>query len=151
MSSPTQGRELLEFIEQLGDVAWAKFESRRPIIATAGRSPMIEDRSARPPYTSFRFQSENAEVIDKLRKGVEGYRGAVEWVMQGHRREEFPGTTNWIIQPKKVADIRAAASSENLTDSQYMERFQPEFGPVAYFDLPPLAHHLRALFGVPAA
>ena len=146
MSSTTQGRELLDFIEQLGALAWAKFESRRALIATAGKEPMVEDRSARPPFTSFRFENENAEVIDKLRRAVENYRGAIEWVMQGHRRADFPGTTNWTIQPKEVANMRAAASSKNLTVSQYMAQFQPEFGPAAYADLPGLARHVRALF-----
>ena len=99
--SEIKGRELLDFIEKLGELAWAKFETRHPSITVKESLPSTEDRSDRPPYTSFGFEHENPEIVERLRDAVENYQGNVEWVMEGHQRVSFPDTTNWTILPKK--------------------------------------------------
>lgn len=147
MSSEVQGRELLDFIEQLGELEWARFESRYPTIKIKGGQPITENRSNRPPYTSFRFVHEDADVLERLKKAVESYRGDIEWTMEGHQRASFPNTTNWVICPKIMADIRQPASDLNLTSSQYMVEKDPEFGPRAYEDFLKLVENLRKAFG----
>ncbi|MCE3602209.1 hypothetical protein LXA47_01090 [Massilia sp. P8910] len=141
-----EGRELLNFIEQLGELAWAKFETRYPTIVIKGSLPSSEDRSGRPPYTSFRFEHESPDVIERLQDAVRNYHGSLEWVMEGHQRVSFPGTTNWIIHPKKMAEIRQSALDSNLTPGQYMAKADPMFGPVAYNDFANLTAHLLRTF-----
>ncbi|WP_220810776.1 hypothetical protein, partial [Cupriavidus sp. UME77] len=99
----TEGMDFLNFIETLGPLAWQKFESRYPEIQFRGQQPKMEDRSAMPPYTSFRFENEHPEVVHRLGFAVETYSGEIEWVMEGHSREMFPGTTNWVIYPKRTS------------------------------------------------
>lgn len=142
MSSNIEGRELLDFIETLGELEWLKFESRYPSFTIKGVRT-DEDRSKYPPYTSFRFAHENPEIIDGLRRAIDGYRGKVEWIMEGHQRDSFPGTTNWVICTKKMADLRRVALDSNLPVGQYMAIHNPDFGAVAYEDLLGLASHVR--------
>ena len=144
--SKIEGRELLDFIEKLGELAWAKFEPRHPSVTIKGSLPSTEDRSDRPPYTSFRFEHENPEVIERLRDAVKNYQGNVEWVMEGHQRVSFPDTTNWTIFPKKMAEIGQSALDANLTPGQYMAKANPMFGPDAYRDLANLTVHIQRIF-----
>lgn len=141
-----QGRELLDFIEKLGQLAWQKTESRYPEIQFRGQQPKMEDRSAMPPYTSFRFENEDPEVIHRLRFAVETYSGEIEWVMEGHSREMFPGTTNWVIYPKRTSESRKIALDAGMVVGQYMALNYPEFGPIAYADLLGLVSHVRSVF-----
>lgn len=146
MNVKIKGRELLEFIEGLGDLAWAKFETRYPVIEIKGSLPKGEDRSGRPPYASFRFENENPEVVVKLKNAVENYQGEIRWVMDEYQRISFPGTRNWIIHPKKMAEIKQVALDSNLTPGQYMEKVEPMFGPKAYDDLENLVGYLQEFF-----
>ncbi|QOT79040.1 hypothetical protein [Cupriavidus basilensis] len=122
----------MNFIETLGPLAWQKFESRYPEIKFRGQQPKMEDRSAMPPYTSFRFENEDPEVINRLRFAVETYSGEIEWVMEGHSREMFPGTTNWVIYPKRTSESRKIALDAGMVVGQYMALNDPEFGPITY-------------------
>lgn len=146
MSTLIEGRELLNFIEELGELAWAKFETRYPAISIKASVPSSEDRSDRPPYASFRFEHESPEVIERLQDAVRNYQGGVEWVMEGHQRVSFPDTSNWVIHPKKMAELRQSALDANLTPGQYMAKADPSFGAVAYADLVNLTAHLRRIF-----
>lgn len=144
----TEGRELLTFIETIGPLAWQKFESRYPEIQFRGQQPKMEDRSAMPPYTSFRFENEDPEVVHRLRFAVETYSGEIEWVMEGHSREMLPGTTNWVIYPKRTSESRKIALDAGMVVGQYMALNYPEFGPIAYADLLGLVSHVRSVFSV---
>lgn len=141
-----QGRELLDFIEELGPLAWQRFESRYPIFKFKDQDPISEDRSKVPPFTSFRFVDENPEIISKIKSAVEAFEGNVKWVMVGHSRDSFPGTTNWLICPKLVIDISEVAREVRVPAEQYVEEKYPDFGPLAYADLSGLAEHLKAMF-----
>jgi hypothetical protein len=141
-----QGRELLELIELLGDLEWAKYETRYATILIKGNYPLIEDRSDRPPYASFRFVRDKPEVIEKLHEGVKSYKGNIEWVMDGYQRHSFPGTTNRTIQPKKMANSRQPALNSGLSLGQYMAKVDPMFAPLAYDDLKNLTAHLQRIF-----
>ena len=143
MSTVVNGRELLDFIETLGTLAWSKYETRYPTISIKGRSASTEDRSDRPPYTSFRFECEDPNLIKRLQEAVRSYQGEVEWLMEGHQRVSFPDTTNWVIYPKKLAEVRQVALDAELTPSQYLAKTDPSFGALAYGDLVGLADHVR--------
>lgn len=141
-----EGRALLDLIESLGKLAWAKFETKKPTFAIKGGASWSEDRSAKPPYTSFRFYDEDTELINLLKEAVRSYNGAVAWVMVGHKRVDLPGT-NWMICPKRLWDVREIASESRMTAGQYMSKHEPEFGPVAYKDFLSLTAYLRNIFG----
>lgn len=136
-----QGNELLEFVKTLGELDWAKFQARRPTIAIQG-STAVEDRSAQPPYTSFRFQNEDPAVTEKLREAVASYRGEVRWVMTGHDRSPLPGT-NWTVAPQQVEALQEEASSLGLSARALVEQRMPEFGPKAFEDLLGLVRHVK--------
>ena len=140
------GRELLDFIEQLGELSWFKFESRYPVFKFRGQEPKTEDRSTHPPYTSFRFKVDNPDVIAKLKLAVRTYKGSVEWLMEEHLREMFPGTRNWIISPRLMSELNQIACSHGMTVGQYIAQISPEFGPLAYSDLAGLTAHVRSSF-----
>ncbi|NHZ65308.1 hypothetical protein [Massilia genomosp. 1] len=148
MSDTVNGRELIGCIEQLGELAWAKFETRYPTFSIKGSPPSSEDRSGRPPYASFRFEHEIADVINKIQDAVKRYQGNVEWAMEGHQRVSFPDTTNWMICPKKMLEVKQLARAQDLTPGQYLEKSDPEFGPVAYTDMLNLTAHLQREFGL---
>ncbi|WP_144409974.1 hypothetical protein [Cupriavidus basilensis] len=141
-----QGRELLVFIEQLGPLAWQRFESRYPTFKFKGQDPISEDRSKVPPFTSFRFVVEDSEIISKIRTGIDTFEGNVKWVIIGHSRDFFPGKTNWMICPKLIIDVSEMAREVGTTPEQYVEEHYPDFGPLAYADLRGLAEHLKSVF-----
>lgn len=141
-----EGRALLDLIESLGKLAWAKFETKKPTFAIKDGASWSEDRSAKPPYTSFRFHDEDTELINQLNEAVLSYAGAVAWVMVGHKRVGLPGT-NWTICPKRLFDVQDIALDSSMTAGQYMAKHEPEFGPIAYDDLSTLTAYLRSIFG----
>jgi len=73
----TEGGELLDFIYTLDEVVWAKFEARRPMFSFKNAPSYSEDRSAKPPYTSFRFKNDNPELANKLQLTVSEYKGQI--------------------------------------------------------------------------
>jgi len=89
---------------------------------------------------------ENPEIISKIKSAVEAFEGNVKWVMVGHCRDSFPGTTNWMICPKLVIDVSEVAREVRVPAEQYVEEKYPDFGPLAYADLSGLAEHLKATF-----
>lgn len=140
------GRELLDFIEQLGELSWFKFESRYPVFKFRWQEPKTEDRSTHPPYTSFRLKVDNPDIIDKLKLTVRTYKGSVEWLMEEHSREMFSGAKNWIISPKLMSELNQIAYNHGMTVGQYIAQTYPEFGPLAYSDLAGLTAHVRSTF-----
>jgi hypothetical protein len=121
MSAEVTGRELLELIEQLGDLEWARFEARQPTFTTR-LSTTVEDRSTHPPYASFRFKAESSELIQRIQAAVLSYEGPIAWSMSSHVRAPLPGT-NWVIQPKFAADSVEKASQLRLPLWRYKGKF----------------------------
>lgn len=148
MSEVIQGRELLNFIEQLGDLDWFKYETRYVNILLKNGGKIVEDRSGRPPYASFRFKVEKPEIIEKLKKTIADYQGEVEWIMDCYQRVSFPNSRNWTICPKKVIDSWQLALSSDISIGQWMEKYDPLFGPKAYKDVRVLVAYLSGVFGV---
>lgn len=137
-----EGRELLVVIEKLGPLEWQRFESRYPTFNFKGQKEFSEDRSSYPPYTSFRFENEDPKIIDILQYAVETYKGKIEWIMYG-KKKEYGSGTNRVILPKVFHDNTEKALNMNMALGQYMSKYQPDFGPVAYEDLVGLTEHVK--------
>lgn len=135
---------LLNLIESLSRLEWRKYQQRYPEIWQENRFQRA-DYSEHPPFISFRFQDEDVELIGRLKQTVESYKGIVEWVMIGHKRDGLPGT-NWMICPKRLREASNAALDSGVPAGQYMAEHEPEFGPVAYEDLLALTEYLRNIF-----
>ena len=120
---------------------WAKNSSSKVTLKTKlGES--IEDRSNSPPYTSFRFKSDQPEIIKSISKALQNYNGKIEWVLTFHDRSPLPGI-NWTICPKLVLEKTSEAKKLNIDVNEYFRRELPEFGTLAYEDLIDLGSHLR--------
>ena len=137
-----EGGELLDFVKSLGALDWARFQARCPRIDLRNGS-IVEDRSAMPPFTSFRFSKEDPEVARKLGDAVVSYSGAIQWVMFG--RDRFPlAGTNWTVMPQFAAELHDEAATLGIPVSSLCEQRFPELGPVAYRDLLALTRHVIA-------
>lgn len=132
---------LLNFIEKMGPLAWRKYQQRYPRVWVRDRAE-IEDRSSFPPYISFRFQKEQAEVIEILRNLIFTYDGEMRWGLEPHFRENLSGT-NWLIAPENVIAMRSALKNDSITVYEYFSKEYPLFGPVAYRDLDGLTIHFE--------
>ena len=137
-----EGGELLEFVKTLGDLEWAKFQARRPVISL-GHGEVVDDRSVQPPYTSFRFISEDASLTQRLRDVISSYSGDIQWEMFGRERSPLPGT-NWTVGPRLVNELREEAAESGTPIWQLCEQRMPGFGPIAYRDLLGLVEHVKA-------
>lgn len=142
----SNGKELYDVISKLGDIEWRRIPSRYPTFKFKNTPEFSEDRSSRPPATSFRFSNENDEIIDLLEKSVNSYNGLLKWILISQKKE-FGKGVNRCILPEYVNDKRNIAWSEcQLAADKYMEKYEPDFGPKAYEDLVGLARHVRSVF-----
>lgn len=139
-----QEGQLLNLIEEMGSLAWRKYQQRFPEVWMNNRFER-EDHSGYPPFISFRFENEDPEVIARLKLAVESFKGAVDWVMGEHKRINAPGT-NWIICPKRFWEIDDFILTPGMSAGQYMAEHEPLFGPVAYEDLLVLTAYLSDVF-----
>jgi hypothetical protein len=141
-----QEGELLNLIGEMGNLAWRKYQQRFPNIWVNNQFQR-EDRSGYPPFISFRFEHENAELIARLKLAIEEFNGAVDWVLGEHKRDPLPGT-NRIICPKRFWEINNSTDlTPGISAGKYMAEHEPTFGPVAYEDLLALTAYLRNIFG----
>lgn len=141
-----QEGELLNLIEELGGLAWRNYQQRFPEVWVNNQF-QHEDHSGYPPFISFRFENEDAELIARLKLEVESFKGGVDWVMGEHKRINAPGT-NWIICPKRFWEINNSSQlTPGVSAGQYMAEHEPSFGPVAYEDLLALTAYLYNVFG----
>ncbi|WP_143178215.1 hypothetical protein, partial [Pseudomonas aeruginosa] len=76
---------------------------------------------------------------------IESYQGRVKWVLDEHKRVNLPGT-NWGIVPSRLLEVWDLARALDLAPNQYMAKYEPEFGPIAYEDIIDLAEHVRRAF-----
>lgn len=142
----SNGKELYDVISKLGDIEWRRIPSRYPTFKFKNTPEFSEDRSSRPPATSFRFSNENDEIITLLEKAVNSYNGMLKWVLISQKKE-FGKGFNRSILPEYVNEKRNFAWSKfQLAVDKYMEKYEPDFGPIAYEDLVGLAMHVRAVF-----
>ncbi|MFE8645078.1 hypothetical protein ACFX58_08335 [Sphingomonas sp. NCPPB 2930] len=137
---------LLNLIEDFGDLAWRKYQQRFPEVWIDNKFQR-EDRSGYPPFISFRFENEDPDFIGRLKSAIEGFNGAVVWVMGEHKRHALPGI-NRIVCPKKLLEINdSEILIPGVSAGKYMAEHEPGFGPLAYDDLLHLTAYLRNIFG----
>ncbi|WP_447873928.1 hypothetical protein [Serratia fonticola] len=142
---PEEGKELFTVIEKLGDLEWQRCHSRYPVFKFKGQDEFMEDRSARPPATSFRFKNEDPNIIELLQKAIDSYKGKLQWVMDGQKKEYGHGI-NRVIYPKHVHEMKnKAIKVYKLPVEKYMAEYEPDFGPLAYEDLKSLTQHVRSV------
>jgi hypothetical protein len=98
------GDKLCRVIEEITELEWRKFEPRPVDIVLKSGELYHEDHSKFPPFTSFRFKTENPEFIAQLKSAVEEYKGQVAWHMFGHQRLTLAGT-NWVVRPVFVDQL----------------------------------------------
>lgn len=147
MNTPLIKREsspLLELIESLGETEWRKCVNSQYANKEHG-AWVVKDQSGHPPVVSFRFKEEDPKVIYRLKVAVESYQGKVNWVLDEHKRDGLPGT-NWTIKPSRLREIWARARELDLTPNQYMAKYEPDFGSIAYEDIINLTEHIRRVF-----
>ncbi len=135
---------LLEFIESLAETEWRKCVNSQYSIKEHGLW-VIKDQSSHPPTVSFRFKVEEPELILRLKSAVESYEGRVKWALDGHKRDRLPGM-NWTIEPSRLFEVKSRALELNLAPNQFMAKYEPEFGPVAYEDIIDLTEYIKNAF-----
>lgn len=139
-----EGSALLSIIENLGETEWQKCSNSQYQIKEHGIL-VVKDQSSHPPAVCFRFKGGNIEIAQRLKFAVENYKGKIEWEMRGRQRDGLPGF-NWCIEPSRVYDIQENARQINLAPNQYMAKYEPNFGPIAYEDLIGLTAHIKSEF-----
>ncbi|WP_114241881.1 hypothetical protein [Dyella sp. C9] len=137
---------LLNFIRQLGELEWRKYQ-RRSVKKLIDGETRIEDQSNRPPFVSFRFKHESEATIQRLGAVVASFSGNVRWGLFGHQREGLPGV-NWLICPEEVQAARVTAMSHGLSVGAFIAEVEPTFAELAYKDLVGLELALRTEFGI---
>lgn len=133
---------LLDFIGSLGKLEWLHYQSR---IQDEWINDHFEkiNRSKYPQYSSFRFENELPEVILLMEDAIGSYKGKVEWCMTHHPKKYGSGINHRIF-PTFVERLRHIKSTQDV--NHYIEKYYPEFGPIAYDDLAGLTEHIRLVF-----
>jgi hypothetical protein len=135
---------LLNFIRELGELEWRKYQHRSVVKLIDGER-RIEDQSDHPPFVSFRFKHESETTVQRIRAAVANFSGNVCWGLFGHEREGLPGV-NWLICPEVVQAGRSTALFHGLPAGDFMAKVEPTFAELAYKDLVGLELALRTEF-----
>lgn len=136
------GDEIINLLRGLCELDWAKNSLSRVVFTTPGGTTN-EDRSAEPPYTSFRLRGDRPGFLEALSDAVSSYRGAIDWVLISHERTPLPGV-NWTLCPKLTVDLDAEVKASGLPVQQYFRERVPGFGAQAYADMLPLVDFLAS-------
>lgn len=136
---------LLNFIGELGELEWRKYQ-RRAVVKLIDGESRIEGQSDQPPFVSFRFKDENESTIQRLRAAVANFEGNTRWGLFGHEREGQAGV-NWTICPEVAGMARDIAKSHGCSVGDYIAEVQPTLAGLAYEDLAGLESALRVEFG----
>ena len=138
------GSEILDLLKGKSELDWARNSFSQVAYSTA-EGEVTEDRSSEPPYTSFRFKSDQSELLEVIKHALSCYKGRVEWALFAHDRSPSVGI-NWTICPKLTVDLDAEIRRSGLTVQQYFKTQAPEFGVLAYEDMVDLVAFLRQAF-----
>ena len=141
MNIPYPEGEILNIINALSPLEWQVYQHRYD-----DRFGEHIDYSSYPPFVSFRFKTENAEIIQLLKHTVENFCGQLKWHIFEHKRiHSLPGF-NRVIEPYRMFEVMDLARKENLSSSEYLAKYEPELGPIAYSDLELLTENIRQAF-----
>jgi hypothetical protein len=144
ISDPEAG--LLNMLGDISPIAWRKYQRRYSRIWMDGEYRMGAE-SGKPPYICFRFEVEQAWVIEKLALAIASHSGEIKWCLDSHKREGLGGV-NWILQPERSINAEIEASKINFSVSEYFAKFEPGFCAKAFGDLVALESHVRSVFGL---
>lgn len=136
---PPEG-ELINILDEISPLEWFRFQ-RRYVITDVKRMDHLT-KTKEPPYIVFRFENESSQLITLLRKLIEEYEGKVKWVLTCHKRINLPGI-NWGIHIKRTQDVKDIAESLDLSDREYIARYEPELSDKAFEDLNTLTAFLK--------
>jgi len=136
--------ELLNVLHDLNALEWRKYGQRNPEV-WMGDHFEREDRSIFPPYIAFRFEKENEYLISILNEVIGSYDGLISWVLIGCERYASSGM-NWVVEPAYIKEVEAKAQSLGYSSENYLAKYEPEFGSVAFEDLLGLTEHIRKKF-----
>ncbi|MFI2812212.1 hypothetical protein [Microbulbifer sp. JSM ZJ756] len=139
-------KPLLELIELIGEAEWRKGTASEYVAREKGKW-VLRKQTQYPPSVSFRFKNEKSETVSRLKRAIEGYVGCISWTLTKHKRVDLPGT-NWTIEPARLWEIKDKAKELGVTPKQYIAKYEPGFGPVAFEDLSGLIEYLRNEFNV---
>lgn len=142
--SKNESKPLMDLIESIGETEWRKGSASEYVVRERGIW-VLKSQCHHPPSVSFRFKQENPDAISRLKRAVESYVGKVSWVLSEYKRETLPGV-NWTIGPVRLWEVREKARKLDLAPNQYLAKYEPEFGPLAFEDLPALVEHIRHSF-----
>jgi hypothetical protein len=133
--------EILNILEDTSPLIWRRYQARISQVWVQNHWER-RDRSDRPPYVSFRFENEDEDLIRIIKEAVNSFDGNLKWVINEHKRIDLPGT-NRSITPSRFAEVREIATQSKMSADDYLAKYEPELGPLAYDDLPRLAEHIR--------
>lgn len=137
-----RGDEILKILMEVSELDWAR-NSFSQITTRIKSEEISEDRSTEPPYTSFRFKTDQNEILKLINEALSSRKGPIEWTLSFHDRAPSPGI-NWTISPKIVAEKEIEAREMGMRVQDYFREKLPDFGPAAYQDMIDLAAHLRS-------
>lgn len=130
--------EILNILSALSPLEWRVYQHRYK-----ERFGKKIDNSAYPPFVSFRFKNENPEIIQILKKTVNNFDGQLKWHIFEHKRIHSLSGINRAIEPYRMFEINDLAHKENLFSGEYLAKYEPELGPIAYSDLEQLTEDIR--------
>lgn len=127
------GTEVIEVLQELGEIEWAK----------CNILDKIEENFYYPPLIVWRFKVRDRKVESWIVEAVESFKGNVDWEIKS------PGK-NWVICPKKVSEFqvkhhyRIYVQALSAFSGEY-----PSFCQKANEDLPALAQHMKRMVSLP--
>jgi hypothetical protein len=139
-----KGNEIVKLLTENSDLVWVR-NSFSQVSYTDEKGRQSEDRSSEPPFTSFRFRSEESNLLEAIREAVRTYSGKIEWILISHDRSPLPGV-NWTICPKLTIDFKDEINLSRQTVQHYFRDRMPEFGVSAYEDMEIFSFNLKKTF-----
>lgn len=145
------GKEIIEVIKKYVIIEWRHVDVR---FIKRSANPLdilctdtyIYDGVNILPSTNFRINGnikhEPIEFIKTLEDSVNSFSGNLQWVLFGFKKRN--GQYNWTISPVIFTDknIKEQAVLERLPVKLYFEKYYPEYGRLAFEDIPLLAAHI---------
>lgn len=145
------GSEIIEVIKKYVVIEWRNVDVR---FIKRSANPLdilcadtyVYDGINIPPSTNFRINSnikpEPINFIKTLEDSVNSFTGNLRWVLFGFKKRN--NQYNWTISPIIFTDknIKKQADLEFLPVKLCFEKYYPEYGQLAFEDIPLLAAHI---------
>ncbi|MGK7945789.1 MAG: hypothetical protein AB4058_15105 [Microcystaceae cyanobacterium] len=123
------GLEILEILQQLGELEWVRCG------ATRGQTHKFD----RPPFIAWRYKTRDLNLESLFIQAVESFQGHVEWEIK------FTGK-NWLIAPKFMEKFQQERGyKQDIAAMKALSVEFPEFCQKANQDVPALATKIKEL------